>query len=68
MQPHLPVRSVRPSPRQARRNISLRAGIIIGLIAKLMLLWRREESREMIAWLLCKHQAGHRCIDSSGPK
>jgi len=39
-----------------------------GLIAKLMLMWRREERREMIAWLLCKHQAGHGCIGSSGPK
>ena len=39
-----------------------------GLIAKLMLMWRREEMREMIAWLLCKHQAGHKCISSGGPK
>ena len=34
-------------------------------IAKLMLMWRREEMREMIAWLSCKHQAGHGC---GGPK
>jgi hypothetical protein len=33
-----------------------------------MLMWRREERREMIAWLLVKHQAGHGCIGSSGPK
>jgi len=39
-----------------------------GLIAKLILMWRREERREMIAWLLVKHQAGHGCIVSSGPK
>jgi len=39
-----------------------------GLIAKLMLMWRREERREMIAWLLVKHQDGHGCIGSSGPK
>ena len=38
-----------------------------GFIAKLMLMWR-EERREMIAWLLCKHQAGHECIGSDGPK
>jgi hypothetical protein len=38
------------------------------LIAKLMLMWRRKERREMIAWLLVKHQAGHGCIGSSGSK
>jgi hypothetical protein len=39
-----------------------------GLIAKLMLMWRREEMREMKAWLSCKHQARHESIDISGPK
>jgi hypothetical protein len=39
-----------------------------GLIAKLRLMWRREERREMIAWLSCKHQDGHECICSGGPK
>jgi len=45
-------------------------GFCIGsaLVAKLMLMWRREERREMITWLLCKHQAGHGCIGSGGPK
>ena len=33
-----------------------------------MLMWMREERKEMIAWLLVKHQAGHGCIGSSGPK
>jgi uncharacterized membrane protein (GlpM family) len=39
-----------------------------GLIAKLMLMWRREGRREMRAWLSCKHQAGHGSIGISGPK
>jgi len=39
-----------------------------GLKAKLMLMWRIEERREMIAWLLCKHQAGYGCICNGGPK
>ena len=39
-----------------------------GLIAKLMLMWRTEDMREMIAWLLCKHQASHGCIGSGGSK
>ena len=29
---------------------------------------RREDRREMIAWLLCKHEAAYRCIVSGGPK
>jgi len=32
-----------------------------------MMMWRREERREMIAWLLCKHQTGHECIVVVGP-
>ena len=39
-----------------------------GLIAKLILMWRREERREIIAWLLVKHQAEHGCIGISGSK
>jgi hypothetical protein len=39
-----------------------------GLIAKLMLMWRREGRREMRAWLSCKHQAEHGSIGISGPK
>jgi hypothetical protein len=35
-----------------------------GFIAKLMLMWRRE----MRAWLLCKHQVGHRSLGTGGPK
>jgi len=46
----------------------MRAGTIMRLIAKLMLTWRREDRREMIAWLLCKHEAAYRCIVSGGPK
>jgi hypothetical protein len=38
-----------------------------GLIAKLMLMWRREGMKEIRAWLPSKHQAGHRSICISGP-
>jgi hypothetical protein len=27
-----------------------------------MPMWRREDRRDMIVCLSCKHQAGHRCI------
>jgi hypothetical protein len=39
-----------------------------GLIAKLMLMWRRKGRKEMRAWLPCKHQAGHESIGINGPK
>ena len=39
-----------------------------GLIAKLILMWRKEERREMIAWLLCKQQARYGCIGNGGLK
>jgi hypothetical protein len=39
-----------------------------GLIAKLMLTWRREGMREMRTWFLYKHQARHGSIYISGPK
>jgi hypothetical protein len=35
-----------------------------GFIVKLMLMWRREEKRKMIVWLLYKRQVEHGCIDS----
>jgi hypothetical protein len=38
------------------------------LIAKLILMWKREERKEMRAWLPCKHQVGYGSICISRPK